>query len=209
MSEKREYVTLITSAPSEDRLFLEFLKLGQISTTNPNIKERRLKKKGLYAVLVATWSELEKSLFMVTSAYEENSVLYPPVSGKIQIVGNRLLFPREFYGDERLTLERQGLRVDIDNQIIRYLKKRGIESEIENEGVGPFKKPLIRTFENPSEIDVIARSMRAKMKIIRSDYSTEAGYQKAKERFFKKMEFWNDLIERSRNDLSVLNNVKI
>lgn len=204
MSEKREgekpyrYVTLKTSA-TQDKLFRKLLGLGQVSTQNPKIKEL-LKKRGRYAVLFALYSELEVWVLLVTSAYEEGqNLIYPPVSGKIHIVGNRLLFPKEFYGAEKSILEQQGLSTAIDTQVMNYLKVCGIRSEIEE----------VRPFSNPYEIAFMARSMHAKMKITESDYPTDGYYQRARDKFLKKMADWQDLIERSRNDLSVLDNVKL
>jgi len=153
---------------------------------------------GYYCVLVPTWCDFEKSFIFASMSYKMGleTQTGSPIF-KIQIVGNIITLPNEFWDEERDWLLRNKQPVNIVEIVLEMLRTWGIKAEVES------STPIKRL----SEIDVEARKRRILMNIKRPEQSHES-YQRARELYSHKLADWNKLIEDARDDLSCLVDAK-
>ena len=166
-------LVMIRVSSMEDSLFCRFLSRGSAFTANPAIRNV-IQQFGYYCVLWSNWCEFEKSFIFASMSYKmesqapnQNTTL-PGYEGsplfRIQLVGNRILLPNEFWDEERQWLLQNKQPVDIAKMVLDWLHSWKINAEVES------STPI----QKLSEIDIEARKLRVPMNIKKADQTNEA-----------------------------------
>jgi len=194
-----ELVKIITSA-MEDNLFRRFLSRGSAFTTNPDIR-KTIRQFGYYCVFFADWCDFDKNLIFVSPSYNIKGKVGPSPMFKLHLVGNRILLPNAFWGEERSWLIENKQDVAIASMVLGWLEGWGIKAKIDSSVA----------IENIREIDNEARKLRNSEKPPRpkSDDPSYPEYQRQRELYSHRLDDWANLISQAVNDLTCLETVKI
>ena len=199
------WLVKIMTGVYEDNLFKKFLSRGSALARNPEIK-KLVRQFGYYSVLYANWCEFEKSFIFLSTSHRMRPDFQAPGNHPepsnpspmfvVQLVGNCILLPNEFWDKEREWLLQNKQEVLIADMVINWLSDWKIEARIES------SIPIT----NVREIDKEARRLRELVKTPRpkSTYPAYPRYQKTRKLYSHKLANWAALIEQATNDLSCL-----